>query len=255
MMTSFKSELWRQLYLYKRYPFNYISDFFLLILMFMAIFWGGSLVGGGVVGSSLNALVVGYVLWTLIQNTVTQMGMTVTNQASNGILEQQYLMPISSKRLFFNRSIANILFSLIQTILILLTLMLFTGHLITFPIVIIIPFILALITTIGLGYLIVSLALRFKRIGSTLVIFQYIYLGVLLIDFENFSFGLRILSCLLPISPMVSWIRLAVNHRSYDMTFYLVGTVFNAIMWLIIGLAIFTLTDKYVKRSGTLALY
>ena len=56
MMTSFKAELWRQFYLYKRYSFNYISDFFLLILMFMAIFWGGSLVGGGVLGKSLNAL-------------------------------------------------------------------------------------------------------------------------------------------------------------------------------------------------------
>ncbi len=49
-MISFKAEFWRQFYLYKRYLFNYISEFFLLILMFMAIFWGGSLVGGGVLG-------------------------------------------------------------------------------------------------------------------------------------------------------------------------------------------------------------
>ena len=86
MMTSFKAELWRQFYLYKRYSFNYISDFFLLILMFMAIFWGGSLVGGGVLGKSLNALVVGYVLWSLIQNTISQMGTTVMNNAKSGIL-------------------------------------------------------------------------------------------------------------------------------------------------------------------------
>ena len=107
MMTSFKAELWRQFYLYKRYTFNYISDFFLLILMFMAIFWGGSLVGGGVLGKSLNALVVGYVLWSLIQNTISQMGTTVMNNAKSGILEQQYLMPISSKRLFLNKSSAG----------------------------------------------------------------------------------------------------------------------------------------------------
>lgn len=107
MMTSFKAELWRQFYLYKRYTFNYISDFFLLILMFMAIFWGGSLVGGGVLGKSLNALVVGYVLWSLIQNTISQMGTTVMNNAKSGILEQQYLMPISSKRLFLNKSIVQ----------------------------------------------------------------------------------------------------------------------------------------------------
>ena len=62
-------------------------------------------VGGGVLGKSLNALVVGYVLWSLIQNTISQMGTTVMNNAKSGILEQQYLMPISSKRLFLNKSI------------------------------------------------------------------------------------------------------------------------------------------------------
>lgn len=124
-MTSFKAELWRQFYLYKRYSFNYISDFFLLILMFMAIFWGGSLVGGGVLGKSLNALVVGYVLWSLIQNTISQMGTTVMNNAKSGILEQQYLMPISTKRLFLNKSIVNMLMSFVQAILILIVVMFF----------------------------------------------------------------------------------------------------------------------------------
>ena len=175
-MTSFKAELWRQFYLYKRYSFNYISDFFLLILMFMAIFWGGSLVGGGVLGKSLNALVVGYVLWSLIQNTISQMGTTVMNNAKSGILEQQYLMPISTKRLFLNKSIVNMLMSFVQAILILIVVMFFTNHWIKFPTVMVIPFLLSLVVTVGLGYLIVSLVLRFKRIGSTLIICQYIYL-------------------------------------------------------------------------------
>lgn len=254
-MTSFKSELYRQLYLYKRYPFNYISDFFLLVLMFMSIFWGGTLVGGGVIGTSLNALVVGYVLWSLIQNTVSQMGMTIMNQAKSGILEQQYLMPISSKRLFFNKSIANIIVSLIQAILVLVVLMICTSHWIKLPLVTIIPFTLSLIVTIGLGYLIVSVVLRFKRIGSTLIIFQYIYLGILLTNFENYPFFIKIVSCFLPICPRVSWMRLAVNNKFYDWWFYLLGSLFNTILWLVIGILIFSLTDKYVKRNGTLALY
>ena len=254
-MTSFKAEFWRQFYLYKRYLFNYVSDFFLLVLMFMAIFWGGSLVGGGVLGTSLNALVVGYVLWSLIQNTISQMGMTVMNQAKNGILEQQYLMPISSKRLFLNKSIVNIIVSLVQAVLILLVIMIFTNHWIKIPVVLAVPFLLALVVTVGLGYLIVSLILRFKRIGSTLVIFQYIYLGVLLVNFENYSGLTKIFSLFLPICPMVSWMRLAINNHSYSMPFYLAGSVFNAALWLIIGILVFKLTDKYVKRNGTLSLY
>lgn len=254
-MINFKAEFWRQFYLYKRYLFNYISEFFLLILMFMAIFWGGSLVGGGVLGKSLNALVVGYVLWSLIENTISQMGSTVMNNAKSGILEQQYLMPISSRRLFLNKSIANIVVAFVQAILILIAVMAISDHWISFPVIMIVPFILALLTTVGLGYLIVSLVLRFKRIGSTLVIFQYIYLGILLVNFENCSNLTKCLSCLLPICPMVSWMRLAVNNRPYNLAFYLSESIFNTVLWLIIGLLVFNLADKYVKKNGTLSFY
>lgn len=248
-MKSFKAECWYQIYLYKRYLFNYLSDLFLLILMFMGIFWSGTLVGNGIIGSSLNATVIGYVLWTLIQNTISQMGMTVANEARNGILEQQYLMPISTKQLFFNKSIVNIITSTVQVTLVLLLIMFFTGHWLNLSLLTLLPFSLTLIATIGLGYVVVSLVLRFKRIGSTLIIFQYIYLAVLLINFEYYSSTIKILSCLLPICPMVSWIRLIVNQHSYNLPFYLVGSLFNAAFWLIIGLLVFNLTNKYIKQK------
>ena len=254
-MTSFKAEIWRQVWLYKRYSFNYFSDFVLLIMMFMAIFFGGALLGGGVLGTSLNALVIGYILWTLIQNTISQMGMSLTSQMQNGILEQQFLMPISTRRLFFNKSLVNIIVSTVQAILALLIIMMLTDHWIKFSIILVIPFVLALVTTIGLGYLVVSLILHFKRIGSTLVIFQYVYLGVLLTNFEHFSLGIKYLSCLLPISPMVSWMRLAVNQHPYSLGFYLGASLFNAVLWLTIGLAMFEITNRNVRKNGSLALY
>ncbi|WP_025080889.1 ABC transporter permease [Lactobacillus hamsteri] len=254
-MTSLKAEFWREIWIYKRYPMEQITNLFLVVLIFMAIFWGGSLVGSGIVGSSLNSLVVGYTLWTLIQNTISEMAQTVVSQAESGIVEQQYLMPISSKRLFFNKSIVNIVFSLIQSILVLIAVMWLTNHWIKLPLIVVIPFILSLMTTIGLGYLMSSLVLRFKRVGSILIIFQYVYLAVLLTDFENYSIIIKILSCLLPISPMVSWIRLAINSHVYNLNFYLVGSIFNTILWLIIGVIIFNLADKYVKKNGTLAQY
>lgn len=254
-MTSFKAEIWRQVWLYKRYSFNYFSDFVLLIMMFMAIFFGGALLGGGVLGTSLNALVIGYILWTLIQNTISQMGMSLTSQMQNGILEQQFLMPISTRRLFFNKSLVNIIVSTVQAILALLIIMMLTDHWIKFSIILVIPFVLALVTTIGLGYLVVSLILHFKRIGSTLVIFQYVYLGVLLTNFEHFSFGIKCLSCLLPIFPMVSWMRLSVNQHGYSLGFYLGASLFNAVLWLAIGLVMFEITNRNVRKNGSLALY
>lgn len=131
-MTSLKAEIWRQIYLYKRYLFSYFSDFILLILMFMAIFFSGSLAGGGIIGKTLNALVIGYILWTLIQNTISQMGTGIANQMQNGILEQQFLMPISFKRLFFNKIVVNIVSSAIQAFLALIIIMMITNNWIKF---------------------------------------------------------------------------------------------------------------------------
>lgn len=254
-MTSLKAEIWRQIYLYKRYPFSYFSDFILLILMFMAIFFSGSLAGGGIIGKTLNALVIGYVLWTLIQNTISQMGTGIANQMQNGILEQQFLMPISFKRLFFNKIVVNIVSSAIQAFLALIIIMMITNNWIKFSPITVLPFFLALLVTIGLGYLIVSLVLKFKRIGSSLVIFQYVYLGILLINFENYPLSIKYLSCLLPICPMVSWMRLIVNQRKYNFSFYLMASIFNAILWLVIGFFIFEITNRKVRKAGSLAAY
>lgn len=142
-----------------------------------------------------------------------------------------------------------------QAVLALIIIMLLTDHWIKFPIVLVVPFLLALVTTTGLGYLVVSLILHFKRIGSTLAIFQYVYLGILLINFENYSLGVKCLFCLLPISPMVSWMRLAVNQHPYSLGFYLAASLFNAVLWLIIGLIMFEITNRNVRKNGSLALY
>lgn len=133
--------------------------------------------------------------------------------------------------------------------------MMLTDHWIKFPAILVIPFVLALVATTGLGYIIVSLVLHFKRIGSTLVIFQYVYLGILLTNFEHFSFGIKCLSCLLPIFPMVSWMRLSVNQHTYSLAFYLGASLFNAVLWLTIGLAMFEITNRNVRKNGSLALY
>lgn len=80
-------------------------------------------------------------------------------------------------------------------------------------------------------------------------------LEIFLKKFMEIFFATKIFSLFLPICPMVSWMRLAINNHSYSMPFYLAGSVFNAALWLIIGILVFNLTDKYVKRNGTLSLY
>ena len=184
-MVALKAEFQRELIIYRRYLFSSVSDLALTILMFMGIFWGSNSISKGIIGQSHSALIIGFTLWTTIQNTVSMLGSNTMNNAKSGILQQLYLMPISSEKLFFNRSMVNITISLGQSIIVCLALMLFTGQWINFTIMVIWPTIFSLVTLFGLGYLIISLVLRFKRIGSFLAICQYLYLGILLTQFEK----------------------------------------------------------------------
>ena len=117
-MVALKAEFQRELIIYRRYLFSSLSDLALTILMFMGIFWGSNSISKGIIGQSLSALIIGFTLWTTIQNTVSMLGSNTMNNAKSGILQQLYLMPISSEKLFFNRSMVNITISLGQSIIV-----------------------------------------------------------------------------------------------------------------------------------------
>lgn len=254
-MTTLKAEFQRELIIYRRYLFSSISDLVLTILMFMGIFWGSNLISTGIIGSSLSALIIGFTLWTTIQNTCSMLGNGVMNNAKSGVLQQLYLMPVSSKKLFFNKSIVNIIVSLVQSIVVCLVLMLLTGQGIHFAPVIILPALLSLVTLFGLGYLITSVVLKFKRVGSFLAICQYFYLGVLLTQFENAPVLIKNIANLFPLVPMVSWMRMAINGIHYNAAYYLLFSIANAIVWVIVGIIVFNKVDKNIKQNGTLSFF
>lgn len=254
-MNALKAEFWRKIIIYRRYWPDYLSSIGLTVLMCMGIFWGGTLVGNGIIGSSLTALLIGFALWTLIQNTVSEMSNSITQAAQTGTLEQEFLMPLAPTRIFFNKNLVSSIFSLFQSAIVFIVLMAFTGRWIKLPLIIILPLILSMITIFGLGYLIVSLTLRFKRITNLLTIGQYLYLAVLLTSFENCSLIIRILANLLPLVPMISWMRLAVNNLHYNWYYYLFFASMNAILWLGLGVFIFIKTIHLIKQKGTLAFF
>lgn len=183
------------------------------------------------------------------------LGNGVMNNAKSGVLQQLYLMPVSSKKLFFNKSIVNIIVSLVQSVVVCVVLMLLTGQWIHFATIFILPAMLSLVTLFGLGYLIISVVLKFKRVGSFLAICQYFYLGVLLTQFENASVLIKNIANLLPLVPMVSWIRMAINGIHYSAAYYLIFSIANALVWVIVGIVVFNKVDKNIKQNGTLSFF
>ncbi|WP_288646899.1 hypothetical protein [uncultured Lactobacillus sp.] len=48
---------------------------------------------------------------------------------------------------------------------------------------------------------------------------------------------------------------MSVNQHTYSLAFYLGASLFNAVLWLTIGLAMFEITNRNVRKNGSLALY
>lgn len=254
-MKVFMAELERNIILDKMYYLNYLSNISLLLLMFFGIFFGGNLLGGSIVGSSVNSLVVAYSLWILIVMTITNMGQGIVDEATSGTINQVYIMPIRSSRIFFIKGLVNLVIAVINSSLVLLLVMLLLNHWIAIPISVAIPYLLALVALMGLGYIAAALSLKFKQIGVTLQVFQYIYLGLVLYDFSSGNIFMKLIGDILPMYPIFTWIKNLIAGSNAINNNLLIVSVLNAAIWLSIGLLAFNRVDKNSRKQGTIGFF
>jgi ABC-2 type transport system permease protein len=85
-------------------------------------------------GERLDAVVIGYVLWTLVIFVVNDIALNLQVEAQTGTLEQVLLSPFSAATLFLARACASLVlrFSIVVVILA-CHLMLLTGSRLRFP--------------------------------------------------------------------------------------------------------------------------
>ncbi|HIY58537.1 MAG TPA: ABC transporter permease [Candidatus Tetragenococcus pullicola] len=143
---------------------------------FYGLIAGGQfIVGAPILGDRLNDLVISYVLWMLILNAVGDSGFGIAEEAETGTLEQLYLSPMQPTTLFLIRTSVNMLFSLVF-VLVVLTLLIFLMKIpFAFDIALLLPILLALLVAMGIGLLVASLAILFKRINQLLNIIQFVF--------------------------------------------------------------------------------
>ncbi|SYW14859.1 hypothetical protein [Oenococcus oeni] len=242
--------------IYFKYPLNSIS----LLVSYVAIFYGmigGSYLASGnpILGHNLNALVVGYSLWILIQRTIDEMGLSISQEADNGTLEQIYISNSISKVLFA-KGVVNMIFSSIFILITAAVILFFTGHRIVLDPREIIPIACALFASLGLGYAVAGITVYAKRIDNLLQIIQYLFLALLLIPYGNAGIYLRIVSYFVPLAPMVSVLKQLTNGSA--MVSYndlLVLPLINALFWFALGYLVFSFCNVQVQKKGTIGHY
>jgi ABC-2 type transport system permease protein len=167
----FWAELKRAWIQYIRYPAEALGGILITTFFFYALFAGAQYVAGPAsqFGERLDAVVIGYVLWTLVIFVVNDIALNLQVEAQTGTLEQVLLSPFSAATLFLARACASLVLRFSIVVVILGVILLLTGSRLRFPPALVLPLVSVVLGAYGFSFLLGSAALIWKRIQQLLI--------------------------------------------------------------------------------------
>jgi ABC-2 type transport system permease protein len=251
------AEAWRTFTLFRRYPSEALVGVLTLGVMFGLFLLGVQYVGlpAETFGSRLDAVIVGYVLWSLTLMTLSDAGYGVQMEAQMGTLEQVFQSPFGPIRILFARTLASIGLYLILNVLVLAVLLLLTGRTLHFSPLIALPLLTLLLAATGLGFALAGLAVVFKRIDQVLQVAQYALLFFVISPVETWKGTLRILGTAIPLAPSAGIVRDISARNTPPALSDLAIAAGNGLVWLVVGVLLYVLLDRSARRKGQLGAY
>lgn len=251
------AELKRTWIQFIRYPAEVIAGLVIITSVFYGLFLSARYMAGPSFnfGDRLDAVVVGYVLWTLTLYIINDIAIGLQSEAQTGTLEQVFLSPFGAPRVFLARAIASLVLRLTLIVGILAILMAITGRMLSFPPTLIFPLLTLLMAGYGLAFVMGACALVFKRVQQVLGIFQFVLLFLLAAPVEEWSGPLLPLRYLLPMLPSTGLLRDLMARRLPLDWNTLILALLNGLIYLGLGLLLFRWAEGVAKRRGILGGY
>jgi ABC-2 type transport system permease protein len=257
MMDLLYVELKRTWIQFIRYPAEVIAGLIITTSVFYGLFLSASYMAGPgfAFGDRLDAIVVGYVLWTLNLYIINDIAIGLQSEAQTGTLEQVFLSPFGAPRVFLARAIASLALRFTLIVGIVLLLMGISGSRLSFPLTLIFPLVSLVMAGYGLAFAMGACALVFKRVQQILGIFQFLLLFLLAAPLEESSGPLQVVRFLLPMLPSTGLLRdLMARDIGLDWATYGLALL-NGAAYLSIGLLVFRWAERMAKRNGSLSGY
>lgn len=258
MLDLIIGELKRTWIIFIRYPTEIIGGLVIITTVFYGLFISAQYMAGPAVmgfGDRLDAVVIGYVLWTLSLYIINDIAINIQLEAQTGTLEQVFLSPFGASHIFFARAVASLVLRMSLITAILLILMVITGSQLTFPITLIFPLLTLLLAAYGLAFVMGACALVFKRVQQILPIFQFALLFLLAAPTEEWDGPAQIVANFLPMLPSTSLLRnLMARGQSLDWGQLAIALI-NGGFYFGMGLLIFGWAEKQAKKRGILGGY
>lgn len=247
----------RDLITFGRYMFNTVSGLVTLYIIFLLMFLGINVLGGGpggAVSMSVEGMIVGYILWTMAINVYSELAWSLTNEAQVGTLEQLYLSPVGFSFVNACHLISSLLTNFLFTGALLIAAMLTTGRWLRVDLLSLMPVvILALAAVYGIGFAVGGLALIYKRIQGFFQILQFVFVAFMMAPWDRLpwarylplAMGNHLLQRI-----MVGGVRVWELPPG-DLT-VLAGT---AVAYLGLGLVAFGYAERVARERGSLGQY
>ncbi|NET91028.1 MAG: ABC transporter permease [Kamptonema sp. SIO1D9] len=257
MLELFWAEFRRSWIEFIRYPMEAVGGIFVTTTIFYGLFLGAKYVAGAsfTLGDRLEAIVIGYVLWTLVLFVINNTAIGLQHEAQTGTLEQIFLSPFGATTVFLVRAIASLILQLLIEVIILAIIIVLTGSKIEFPLILFLPLLTVLMGAYGLAFIMGALALLFKRVQQLLGLFQFTLLFLLATPTETLpKFG-QFLFNLLPMTLGANLLRDLMARSESINWLELSSALVNGLIYLAMGLLIFRWGEREVKKRGNLSGY
>jgi ABC-2 type transport system permease protein len=254
LLYLFWAELKRTWTQYIRYPAEALGGILITTFFFYALFAGAQYVAGPAsqFGERLDAVVIGYVLWTLVIFVVNDIALNLQVEAQTGTLEQVLLSPFSAATLFLARACASLVLRLAIVVVVLGIILLLTGSRLRFPPSLVLPLLSVVLGAYGFSFLLGSAALIWKRIQQLLILSQFGLLFLLATPTEEWSGARKWLGQMLPMTAGAGLLRdVMVRDAGLDPLRLLVALA-SGIFYFGLGLLAFRRAMRLAKQRGLL---
>ncbi|NJM88183.1 MAG: ABC transporter permease [Hydrococcus sp. RU_2_2] len=257
MFELFLGELRRSWIQFRRYPFDSLGLIIITTFIFFGLFLSARYIAGDTfkLGERLDSVVIGYVLWTLVLYILSDISGGIQLGAQTGTLEQLFLSRFGAIKVFLMRSLAELTIHLLIILGSLIAIMLFTGSRLSFPPVLVLPFVTLLLGAYGIAFALGGLALLLKRVQNLFSIIQFLPLFLLSTPLETWKPPLNILAQLLPFTTGAGILRdLMARNESLNLTKLAIAFI-NGLLYFGVGLFLFRLAERKTKQQGMLGGY
>lgn len=244
----------RELLLLVRYPADLVGRLVIVYVFFLGIFLGGRAVAPTFVEGSIEALIVGYFMWTAIVGAYSGFAQGILSEAEWGTLEQLFMSSLGVRWTVTTYAVVKIVISVLFSVVVLVSIMATAGTWITFDVLSVLPILaLGLLPALGVGLAIGGLALVYKRLSSLFTVLQFAFAGILASPVETY--------------PILKWLPSAQGGYLLRMTVTdgvplwtmppadLLILVVTAFGYLGIGYAVFFVFEERARTKGVLGHY